>query len=204
MSYGLPLNMPQRPRRWVSEETWREIRLVYMEGRHSCRELAEQFGLHSDAVYSRCKRENWRGRKTDLEDKFDRKVEQALTRRAESMADRAERFVKRSIDEADGWLDQIQMAKKLLEQGDVDKLHKLIAAWRMPIAEGRRAYGLDNQANNSGGVVELNVALMSQLKPELITTADGKTYAEIQEEMRLRNAKSPPRALPKPEPVEED
>ena len=175
-----------------------------MEGRHSCRELAEQFCVHPHAVGSRCRRENWRGRKTDLEAQFDQKVEQALTQRAESVAERAERFVKRSINEVDGWLDQIQMAKKLLDQGDVDKLHKLIAAWRMPIAEGRRAYGLNNQGNNSGGVVELNVAMMTNLKPELITTAEGKTYAEIQRELRLRNAKSPPQALTEPKPVAEE
>ena len=187
----------------MSEETWREMRSVYMEGRHSCRELAEQFGVHPDAVGSRCKRENWRGRKADLEVKFDQKMEQALTQRAESMAERAERFVKRSMDEADGWLDQIQMAKKLLDQGDVDKLHKLIAAWRLPIAEARRAYGL-HQDRDTGGVVQLNVAMMSQLRPELITTADGKTYAEIQRERQLRDAKPPRQALPEPEPVEED
>ena len=130
-------------RNWHGKAKWLKVKAAYQRGEGSCAELARRFGLKLNSVSTRCRREGWRRELELLEQRMNKKVEESLTARALSLADRAESFTRRTVDEAEGWMDAIQEAKRLADAGDVQALKDLVNAWRIPVQEARRAYGLD-------------------------------------------------------------
>ena len=129
-----------------SKAMWLKVKAAYQRGEGSCAELAERFGLKPNSVTTRCRRERWRREMGALERRVNEEVAIELKRRALTIAERAESFNERLLDEAEGWLDQIQEAKRLVDLGDVGALKDLVNAWRVPVQEARRAYGLDDPA----------------------------------------------------------
>ena len=127
----------------ISEKRWAQVRAAYEAGEGCCRELGELYGINPHSVGTRCKRERWRETAKELKNRLDKRLDRALTHRAESMADRAKRLVERTADESEEWLDAVQVAKRMVNAGDVDALVKLVTAWKVPVNEGRKAYGLD-------------------------------------------------------------
>jgi len=171
------------PKSKISPQRWAQVRNDYELGKGSCRQLAELYGLNQHAVNSRCKREGWRETAKALKKRLDRKVVRAINNEAETMVDRAKRFVERTADESEEWLDAIQLAKRMVEVGDVDALVKLVTAWKVPVNEGRKAYGLDR------GESEVTVNVLNKLDARtnlFKRMPDGRvlTMAQAMREMR--------------------
>lgn len=142
----------------LDEPTWRKIREKYETTKISCRVLAGEFGISQHTVSTRCKRERWRKTSKFIEQRLSRVLEQKLEVRANSLADRAEKLVARTLDEAEDWLDRIQTAKKLLAEGDGEGLKELLNAWEVPIRNARKALRLDDvQESKPSGLVSIVV-----------------------------------------------
>lgn len=149
----------------IPTATWLKVKECYQSGEGSCAELATRFGLNPNSVSTRCRREQWRlkGKQLQrtLEKRLNERVERSLNETAQSLVQRAERFVRRSVDEAEDWLDQIVQAKAKLAEGDVEALCKLVNSWSVPIKVGRTALGLDQQQIRPNSTVNIDVLTVS-------------------------------------------
>lgn len=155
--------MPQMNSR-PSQALWLQVRADYEQGHGSCRELALCHGLHPEAVSSRCKREHWRKGLAEAGRKLAEKIDQNLTERAGTFADRAFSFRERVADESERWLDSIHTAGRSVSPGDVDGLCKLISAWRVPAEVGAKAYQLDKGGDirPTGHLIEVSSQVIDQ------------------------------------------
>ena len=133
----------------LSKLGWQEVQAAYQRGEGSCAELAEQFGVTPVSVQNRCKRGGWRKELVALDRVVGQIVTEDLAERGFGLAERRQRFLERTMDESEGWLDQIVEAKKLVKSEDIDGLRKLVGAWQIPVEVGRKAYGLNAEEQNS-------------------------------------------------------
>lgn len=152
--------------------SWSAIRLAYQAKEGSLRELAKRFNVSFHTLAKRCKRETWRQEAERLGDvvateatRVAKEEGQALALTAAQLAVRRNKFVLRSIEEANEWLDDILSAKQMLQAGDIEGLKALVNAWKVPLEAGRRALGLDDAPASAGCVV--NIALLKAAEGEL-------------------------------------
>lgn len=127
---------------------WLELKAAYQRGEGSCAELAKAYGVKPGSVSSRCRREGWRVEMMELDAQVGRLVEQDLTQRAQTIAQRRQNFLERTLVESEDWLDQISKAKALVDVDDIDSLRKLVSTWQIPVEYGRKAFGLNEAENN--------------------------------------------------------
>lgn len=160
-------------KRRTPTSVWLRVREEYQQGQGSCAELARRHGLGAGAVSSRCKREKWRMAVTQLDQKLDQRLDQLTTAKAETLTERAARFRDRALTESEGWLDQIQSAKKLVAANDTQGLKELISAWQIPVQVGAKLLRLDETP------VE---------RPRIVIGIIG----ELRETMRMQSAHEPP------------
>jgi transposase len=143
---ALPKDYGSTTKPMKTSAVWANVKAAYLLNQGSCRQLAERYGLTPTAVQNRCKREGWRKEALAAEANLARHVDQKLAEKAETIAERAGRFVERCAQETDDWLDTVQRAKKLLDAGDLEGLKTLVNAWRVPVEVGRKTYRLDEEA----------------------------------------------------------
>ena len=137
---------------------WQEIKAAYQRGEGSCAELAEQFGVTPGSVQNRCKREGWRKEMVALDGVVGQLVAEDLAERASTLAERRQRFLERTMDESESWLDQIKAAKQMVNADDIDGLRKLVTAWQIPVEAGRKAYGLNEAESAKPTLVSISMA----------------------------------------------
>ena len=79
---------------------WKKIKAEYIRGGISYRQLAEKYGVSSNAIFRKGKQENW----TDLKKQSQRKADAKLV---ESVAEKDAKRVDKIVDIADVLLDKI-------------------------------------------------------------------------------------------------
>ncbi len=160
---------PSRKQR-TPTSVWLRVREEYQQGLGSCAELAKRHGLGAGAVSSRCKREKWRLAVTQLDQKLDQRLDQLTTAKAETLAERATRLRERMLDESEGWLDQIQRAKKLVAANDTQALKELISAWQVPVQVSTKLLRMDETPAERPLVV---IGLIGQLREAARRQGEG-------------------------------
>ena len=130
----------------TSDSVWEAVKGAYVLGQGSCRQLAERYGLSPTSVSNHCKRQQWRKEAKAAKANMARHVDQKIAERAETIAERAGRFVERCAQETDEWLDTVARPKTLLDAGDLEGIRTLLNAWRIPVEIGRKTYRLDEEA----------------------------------------------------------
>ena len=143
----------------LSRVEWQEVKAAYQRGEGSCAELAEQFGVTPVSVQNRCKRGGWRKELVALDRVVGQIVTEDLAERGFGLAERRQRFLERTMDESESWLDQIVEAKKLLRSEDIDGLRKLVSAWQVPVEVGRKAYGLNAEEKNANSQTLVSISM---------------------------------------------
>ena len=147
----------------------------YLTGKGSRAEIAQRYGIAPDTLSSWCRRGGWRRAIAQNEAQLQGKVEQAMDRKAATLADRAGLFLERCAKESESWLDTVQTSKALVSPADVAAVSQLIQAWKVPIAVGRQTYGLD--AENQGTRVQ--VAVFSKDGVEVIAKAQTSQSPDV-------------------------
>ena len=98
-----------KPRKHYADEiTKQSVEADYISGRGSCAQLAKWYGLKPDTVSSWCKRGGWKRATQGAMASVAQRVEQALDKKAETLADRAGLFLERCAKESESWLDTVQ------------------------------------------------------------------------------------------------
>ena len=165
-----------KPRKHYADEiTKQSVEADYISGRGSCAQLAKRYGLKPDTVSSWCKRGGWKRATQGAMASVAQRVEQALDKKAETLADRAGLFLERCAKESESWLDQVQQTKALVSPADVASVSQLIQAWKVPIAVGRQTYGLDQE--NQGTRVQ--VAVFSKDGVEVIAKSQTSQSPDV-------------------------
>lgn len=81
----------EQPRRQRTTAEWRKIRLEYVKGKTTLRELAEKYSLSESTIRKRASNEGWKKRKNKLDEKVEQKVlERACDARAKEFEHIAE------------------------------------------------------------------------------------------------------------------
>jgi hypothetical protein len=149
---------PQSCKR-LSRVEWQEVQAAYQRGEGSCAELAERFEVTPVSVQNRCKRGGWRKELVALDRVVGQIVTEDLAERGFGLAKRRQRFLERTMDESESWLDQIVEAKKLLGSEDIDGLRKLVSAWQVPVEVGRKAYGLNAEEKTANAQTLVSISM---------------------------------------------
>lgn len=155
---------------------WLRVREEYQQGLGSCAELARCHSLSAGAVSSRCKREKWRRAVTQLDQKLTQRLDQLTTDKAETLAERAARFRDRALTESEGWLDQIQSAKKLVAANDTQGLKELISAWQIPVQVGAKLLRLEESPAEAPRIV---IGLVADLRSALTAGRESPRVIEL-------------------------
>ena len=120
---------PERDRRELTTAQWRKIRMEYVRGKTTYRELSAKYGVSIDTIGKHASKEGWRKKKQKLDEKVEKK---ALERMCDA---RAEEFsqLARINDQASDVLENLlafvkeQPPKKYDDLRGVESLTKAIA-----------------------------------------------------------------------------
>ena len=93
---------------------WMPIKLDYISGNGSYRQLGEKYGIKKDTIYRKAKAEQWARQRDKQRDTIERRVieksaEKAAEKLSDSYSDEIARRAKvkgRLMDMIDGWLDE--------------------------------------------------------------------------------------------------
>jgi len=154
----------------LSRPPWPAIRVAYLNGEGSLRELALRFRISENTLEKRAAREGWRNQQRELCGKVAETAEQTAEKRGVELGERAADFVERSISEMERWLDRIEAAASA-RKPDPDSILKLVRAWRDTIGVGRAAYRLDNESSAPPQII--NMAFFTGNSREYLTTLQG-------------------------------
>ena len=127
----------------TATELRKQVREDYLQGKGTCRELAEKHGLPHTTVENWCRRERWRSKLTEIDRRLTAETEHSLVKHADNLVARRAEFLERSLAEAEALLDRIQEERGRLAPGDLDALRKLVQCWKPVIEMQRRSLGLD-------------------------------------------------------------
>lgn len=142
-----------------------DVRQEYLEGKGSCRELAQKYGVSPAAVENWCRREGWRKRVKEIDRRLTVQTERSLANHADALVAQRAAFMNRTVGEGNAWLDEIDAERESRKRGDVETLRKVVTCWDTVTTMQRKSLRLDQEEQRATCI--LNLAVLRE-EPKLI------------------------------------
>lgn len=135
---------------------WNAVRNDYYSGNISCAGLAEKYGIAQATLSGRAWRENWRGVAANRKKLNQKIAERIIEKVADKEGDKVIRWIDESLERAQWYRNEIDKAAEQMKPAcDPDALVQLARAEKIADDIGRRALGLDTQAQLQSTRIEI-------------------------------------------------
>jgi hypothetical protein len=154
------------PRPRATRELWSQIKADYLIGKGSMRALAADYNVSASTLMKKAVRERWAAQRELASSTADAAL-------VTTLAQKAARFVDRSVEQTDRFLTRISESEALIGPEDRQGLRQLAATFKDVVAVGRDSLQLGDQDQGNNFIV--NLGFLASYKPDARVPEDSAT-----------------------------